>query len=235
MGPGRASPRERTLAGWAGMAGACCYSWYLAAPLFGTRLDPTRAYVSEFAVPGSPGSAWFRIADVAAGVLIILLAAGLQRSAVRPVDRRETVGAAAVAVVGLTAVVDGLHPMECAPSADPACRLAEQAQPLMGQLTDLHTLSGLAGVAAATTAMVTLSRPRAGDRPRRTGVRPGQVCAAALVLLAAVVSVLALTGADGVGVVEHLQLMLVAGWVAAVSAMLVGSRRSRREVMDRAR
>lgn len=212
--------RRRALAGWAGLAGACCYSWYLAAPLTGTRLDPTRAYVSELVVPGSPGSAWFRIADITAGALIIVLAAGLWKRTDNPA-RRDTLGALAVAVIGATATVDGLDPMTCAPSVDPACRLAEQSQPLLGQLTDLHTASGVIGVVAALVAMASL-----GYRPTRepAGGRLwwlGPVCAGAVLSLGGVLSALALADGPGVGVVEHVQLLLIAGWLTAMSTTLI--------------
>ena len=212
--------RWTVYAGWAGLAGVCCYSWSLFAPLAGGRLDPTRAFVSELAVPGSPGSGWFRAADVAAGVLIVVLAVGVREWLGRP-GGRGTAGAVGVGTVGAASIVDGVSPMACAPSADPVCARVEQSAPLLGQLTDLHTVSGVVGMIAAAAAMVLVGRRAKRVLPRRWFWWLGVACSAAVLLLGSALSALALFGDPGVGVVERVQLLIVASWLGVVSAMLI--------------
>jgi hypothetical protein len=229
----RVVPRVRrriACAGWAGIAGICCYSWFLFAPLGGGRLDTTRAFVSELAVPGSPASGWYRGADVAAGVLIIVLARGVREWLGRPA-RGAMAGAVLVATVGAAAIVDGVSPMTCAPSADPVCRRIEQSQPLLGQLTDLHTVSGVLGMTAAAAAMILVGRRARPVLRRRWVMWVGVAGCVAVLLLGSVLSALALFDGPGVGIVERVQLLVVASWLGAVSAMLILRRPPRPEVL----
>ncbi|GAA2900653.1 hypothetical protein GCM10010472_68680 [Pseudonocardia halophobica] len=202
------------------MAGACCYCWFLLAPLAGGRLDATRAFVSELEVRGSPGSGWFRAADVAAGVLILLLAVGMWEWLRRP-GGRGTAGPVLVGTVGAASIVDGVSPMACAPSVDPVCARIEQSRSLLGQFTDMHTVSGVVGMIAAAAAMVLVGRGAERVLSRRWSWWFGVACCAAVLLLGSALSALALSGGPGIRTVEQAQLLVVAGWLAAVSAMLI--------------
>jgi hypothetical protein len=171
-------------------------------------------------VPGSPASGWYRAADVAAGVLIIVLAGGV-REWLGGLARGGMAGAVLVGTVGAAAILDGARPMTCAPSADPVCRRIEQSQPLLGQLTDLHTVSGVVGMTAAAAAMILIGR-RAGRVLRRGWVMwVGVAGCVAVLLLGSALSALALFDGPGVGIVECVQLLVVASWLGAVSAMLI--------------
>jgi hypothetical protein len=202
------------------VAGVCCYIWFLFAPLAGRRLNPTRAFVSELAVRGSPDSSWFRAADVAAGVLIVVLAEGVWEWLGRP-SGRGLAGPAGVGMVGGAGIVDGISPMTCAPSADPVCRRVERSAPLLDQLTDLHTVSGVVGMIAAAAAMVLVGHQARRVLHRRWLWPLGMACCAAVLLLGSALSALALFGGPGVGAVELVQLLIVAGWLGVVSAMLI--------------
>jgi hypothetical protein len=171
-------------------------------------------------VPGSSGSGWFRAADVAAGVLIVVLAVGIREWLGRP-GGRGMAGAVGVGTVGAASIVDGVSPMTCAPSADPVCARVEQSAPLLGQLTDLHTVSGVVGMIAAAAAMVLVGRRASRVLSRRWLWWLGVACSAAVLLLGSALSALALLGGPGVGTVEPVQLLIVASWLGVVSAMLV--------------
>jgi hypothetical protein len=202
------------------VAGVCCYCWFLFAPLVGGRLDRTRAFVSELAVRGSPGSGWFRAADVVAGVLIVVLAVGVWEWLRRPAGWGMA-GPVLVGTVGAASIVDGVSPMACAPSVDPVCARIEQSRSLLGQLTDLHTVSGVVGMIAAAAAMVLVGRRARHGLSGRGLWWFGVACGAAVLLLGSALSASALFDGPGVGTLERAQLLIVASWLGAVSAMLI--------------
>jgi hypothetical protein len=202
------------------VAGVFCYCWFLFAPLAGGPLDPTRAFVSELAVRGSPGSYWFRAADVAAGVLIVVLAVGVWEWLRRP-GGRGMAGPVLVGAVGAASIVDGARPMACAPSVDPVCAGIEHTRSLLGQLTDLHTVSGVVGTIAAAAAMVLVGRWAKRRLFQRWLWWFGVACCAAVLLLGSALSALTLVGGPGVGTLEKVQLLIVASWLGVVSAMLI--------------
>jgi hypothetical protein len=159
------------------------------------------SYVSELGAPTQPAGAFFRTTDVVAGVLIVVLAVALRGSL--PRDWRRDAGATALGLAGASSVFDGWHPIACAPSTDPACRLREDTMGLLGQLREPHTASSVAGVTAAIASMVVLGH-LLGSEPgsRRAFGLFGQVAASVVTGLS--LAEIPLTTADpGVGLIER--------------------------------
>lgn len=146
--------RWQTIGGLAGLVAALAYSSFPLADPLGSTFDPMNSYVSELGTPTQPAGAFFRTTDVVAGVLIVVLAVALRGSLSR--DWRRNAGTAAPGLAGASSVFDGWHPIACAPSADPACRLREDTMGLLGQLREPHTVSSVAGVTAAIASMAVL-------------------------------------------------------------------------------
>ncbi|MDQ6776698.1 MAG: DUF998 domain-containing protein [Actinomycetota bacterium] len=152
---GRASASIRLAGASAALIAAPAYSSFL---LGGWLLPPAErgsAFISELEVSSRPYSWLFRLCDVVAGVAIIAAAVVLYR--VLAGYRRAGAAVTAVAVLGMTSVVDGTTTMACLPSVDPRCAAAEHnASGLVGQLIAVHTDSGVLGFLAAAAAAVLL-------------------------------------------------------------------------------
>lgn len=120
-GIGRGGQRElgwrRRGLGWLTVVAGCGYSVFVLAGLFGSRLDPARAYVSELAAHDQPGSLFFQLADVVVGAVVVLAGSALARAGARRLGRAGLWFAA----FGVATVLDSAAPMVCAPSAGSAC------------------------------------------------------------------------------------------------------------------
>jgi hypothetical protein len=166
------------------------------------------------------------------GALVVVFALGL-RSRLGGRDGRSTwrreVGCALLVAVGAFSILDAAHPMSCAPSVDAACDQAERVRPLLAQLTDLHTASGVAAALAASAAMVLIGG-EAAQRANAPWLRAlSAIWGTALLVLGGLIGLLDTLGVPGAGVAERAQILLLSSWLAVLAALLiVGSGRARR-------
>lgn len=118
--------------------GSLCYlSWVAAPRVAAGGLDPVSTYASELAATDQPGSAFFRMGDVLAGLLVataaVLWLRTLRSGEPRPdthgrlLSRPVRFGVLALAIFGVVTVADAASPLSCAPSADAACAARESA------------------------------------------------------------------------------------------------------------
>jgi hypothetical membrane protein len=198
------------------MVAAACYSSFLAAAPLGSRLSMTDSYVSELGVPGQPASAFFRMTDFVAALLIVVLAAALLVR-LRP-EVRGTLGCLFLAGVGVASAFDALSPMPCTPSTSQTCRQRVDQVAIIVQLHQGHTLSSVLGVFAAQMAMLLLGISR---RVRRWWPWLGRASlAGGLLLVALGVSEVPLSVGHGVGAVERFHVLLISAWIALVGWQL---------------
>jgi hypothetical membrane protein len=214
--PSPAARRRLALGGVAGLVGAAAYSSFPVARLLGSTLDPVNSYISELGVRTQPASAFFRVTDVLAGLLIMALALVLRDGL--PRDRRREAGRAALAMAGAASVFDGWHPMGCTPSIDVRCRPHPDVIGLFAQLREAHTISSVTGVVAALASMLLLGR-LLGESPRwRYLGAMGQLAAVAVIALGLLELPLTLTN-HWVGLVERASVLCISYWYATLAVL----------------
>ena len=99
------------------------YSMWILEFVLPTGLSPLRSFVSEHYVVSQPYHALLRSADVAAGVVYMVVASRLAR-----VLRHDLAGVAVViglGVFGLTTVTDAVFVPDCIATTDPVCERLE--------------------------------------------------------------------------------------------------------------
>jgi len=132
---------------------AATYSSFLLAGWAHSPLPATTSLVSELEARGQPHHLFFRLTGVLSGIAILAVA-GLCTRCLPPTTRARS-GCVLLAVLGIATIADGATQMACAPSIDVVCRDQEESvHGLLAQLAQLHTVSGLIGFAAATSAML---------------------------------------------------------------------------------
>ena len=207
--------------GLIGFVGIVAYSDFPVQWLVNSHLSPLRSYVSELAVAGQPARSFFRASDIVAGAGLVAVANLLMRW--QPTNRAAVAHLSAM-VAGVSAIVDGLWPMPCAPSIDLSCRATEEAIHTT-QFVQPHTASSLIGFTALVCAIglygTALTRhPRYG----RLGAS-GLAAAAAAALLGGVDVAMCLTASTSlVGLVERIQVSVIAVWLAALTLCVAGDR-----------
>jgi hypothetical membrane protein len=200
----------------AGLLAGVCYSSFLLARPLGSRLSLTESYVSELEVAGQPASAFFRLTDVVAALLIVVLAIALVRRLARerPAEMRATVGCLFLAGLGLAAAADALFPMSCTPSTSEACRREVDDVAIIAQLHQGHTLSSVLGVFAAQAAMLLLGVSPRVRRRWPALARASLACGLALVVLG--LSEVPLSTQHRLGAIERLHVLLISAWLATL-------------------
>ena len=203
------------------MVAALMYSSFLLSYVVPT--GRTIDFVSELERPGAPNAGWYRASDVLAGLLLILLARLMWPN--RNGQRVIRCALAAVAVVGLSSVLDGVSSMDCEPSVQSACEIADNSvSGLLQQLLIGHTLSGLAGFAAAGLGAAWCARA-AWQRALASGMRAGDAATVMMRLHIALAAAIGLCGlADvallllnaDVGVVERVRIVVASVWIAVL-------------------
>lgn len=217
----RADSDARVTARWeARVVAGCClcaavlYSLWMLGPWINPGLDALNGYVSEFAARDQPGSRLFRIGDGLAG----LLAAAAAVTGIR-YSGGGVVGWSGLLVFGVATGLDGaLTPMTCASYVDSGCAVRE----LVGALPATHTLHEMTSSVAALGMLVAMGG-LAGSGigpPARWG---WAWCA--VTGLATVVTLGALWMGTGAGVVQRVQLSLIATWLIALA--VAGAHRTR--------
>lgn len=202
----------------AAVAAAVVLSAWMLEPLLPTGVDPTSGLIGELAAEGVPYNRFFRGADRAAGILLVL-AAGLGLGLGRR-SRLLRASWSAALVVGLALLALSLLPLDCAMSADAACAAAAGG----GRLSAAHTahlvISAVAALAAlAGTGAFALHRWRAGapDRlvPLALLLLQSTAMAAALVLLQAGGP----PPVEGLGVAQRVHATALALWPATMGLL----------------
>jgi hypothetical protein len=220
-GLSRASMRRRLLIGAAGAAGLVAtvlFNAYLLAGPLGSRLSAANSLVSELEVPGQPTSTALRLADAVAGLLTVILAAGLLYHL--PRERHATVGALSLAVFGLASIADTAYPMTCTPSTDLSCRrMVDNLSPL-AQLHHPHTICSTIAVLAIVIAMLVLSRSPA-IRAWSPWLGPASAGVGILVSALNLAELPLITLGRWVGILERGHLLLMSAWVAVLAGYLV--------------
>lgn len=217
----RADSDARVPARWkARVFAGCCacaaalYSLWVLGPWINPGLDALNGYVSEFAARDQPGSRLFRIGDGLAG----LLAAAAAAAGIR-CSGGGLVGWGGLLVFGVATGLDGaLTPMTCASYVDSGCAVRE----LVGALPATHALHEVTSSVAALGMLVAMAGlARAGIGPPANW---GWAWCSATGL-ATVVTLGALWIGAGAGVVQRVQLGLIATWLIALA--VAGARRRR--------
>jgi hypothetical membrane protein len=107
---------------------AALYSNWILLPVFHGSA-PEHNFVSELGARNVPHAAVFNSLTIVAGVMITVLALGWRKQfATRhEVSLHGLIAAAALLVVGVGNVIDGILPMDCSPSMSAQCEIAENA------------------------------------------------------------------------------------------------------------
>jgi hypothetical protein len=204
-----------------GLLAAALNCAFLLQGLTRSRLPVANSLISELEARDQPGSALFRAASLLAGLLTIALAAGVRRRL--PPGALGGAGCAALALSGLSGVVDALLRMDCAPSVDLVCRRHEQ----FGALSwphQLHTWSSVLEAAALLASLWLLGRHlRAAPGWRRISL-VGTVGGGALIAYSGVVTVMAAYYLPGVGLAQRFQVLAFSAWLAALALATPASR-----------
>jgi hypothetical protein len=172
------------------------------------------SFVSELGARGEPNATFFRLSDVVAGSL--LLVGAIAAYAVLPRNLALRAGIVSAAVFAALTFADGLLPLDCAPTADAACRAAEDA----GTVSWQHAAHNLTGVTEGILAPLALLLIALGSwQLRRRRLLPPEWEAQWQLLtiigvlytgLSASIAVLYLTHTEGVGLLQRLQIVLYA-------------------------
>jgi hypothetical protein len=217
-------------AGWTGLVGAWSNCTFLLGRLSGSRLDPTRSFISELSVPHQPGAYWYRLTDLVAGLLIIVLAIGCAAWLNHPsaqVRRPARAGCVMTALIGALSIIDAARPMPCSPTLDPRCARQEDSLGVLGQLTDLHTMAGVASTLAAVAAMTLLGiafAHRADPRQHDTALaRLSIVCATAMALAAGSITIACANKLPWQGAIERGQLLVQSLWLTTLGISLINT------------
>jgi len=117
----RWTPRTRT-AGWLGLVCAALYSYLMLEIPLG-QVSMKTAFVSELSARDQPWHQLFEAFDITSGVLMVLIALALAK--VVPAGRGPTWGWISVIGFGVSTLLVGSLPMDCAASMTKACALAE--------------------------------------------------------------------------------------------------------------
>ena len=224
---GRAEPTTRRAgrrSGWttaSGLGAAVLNCAFVLQGLTPATLDPTDSLVSELEAGNQPGSGLFRLASLLFGLVTVAFAAGLRRRL--PPGRAGVAGCWALAVFGLSSVVDSLVPLECAPSADERCRRLEASGPL-SWFHDGHTYSGVVGLLAVLASLLLLGRHLEGRPGWRRASLVGRVGFPWLAVYSAVVAAMTVLFSPGLGVAQRLQILAFSCWLVVLALSPEGGR-----------
>lgn len=130
-------------------------------------------------------------------------------------------GCLLLALAGLGSVVDGASSMRCEVTATSSCAVASTAGGLLGELSAVHTDSGLAGLLGIAGGAVLLGLASEPRWPVSGKVSLGLgLCVAATGLLDLA---LLLVSAD-IGAVERVRTLLSSGWLLLIAGWLISAK-----------
>ena len=203
-----------------GVLAWCAAATYSSFPLAGWAHSPlpaTTSLVSELEATGQPHHLFFRLTGVLSGIAILAVAALCTRCL--PPTTRARSGCVLLAVLGIATIADGATQMACAPSIDVVCRDQEESvHGLLAQLAQLHTVSGLIGFAAATSAMLLIGT---ATEPRTRVFRLVSIgCGLGVASLGLIDIPLLLTNSV-IGLGERGRVLLISIWLAGLGAWML--------------
>ncbi len=194
---------------------AATYSSFLLAGWAHSPLPATTSLVSELEATGQPHHLFFRLTGVLSGIAILAVAALCTRCL--PPTTRARSGCVLLAVLGIATIADGATQMACAPSIDVVCRDQEESvHGLRAQLAQLHTVSGLIGFAAATSAMLLIGTATETRVFRLVSIG----CGLGVASLGLIDIPLLLTNSV-IGLGERGRILLISLWLAALGARML--------------
>lgn len=202
------------LATVSGVGAAVCECAFLVERLSPSSLSPLNSLLSELEARDQPGSGFFRSASLLFGVMAVVFAWSLRRRL--PPGRTGLAGCWAIALSGLGAVADGLMPMDCAPSVNLACRIREE-HGVVGLSHQLHTWSSVLGTAALLASLWLLGRHLRGRPGWGVAASVGRSGFVWLTAVSVLVSAMTLLYLPGLGIVQRLQTLGIAGWLAVLA------------------
>lgn len=196
---------------------ALANSWFVLALLLPGTLAPATTFISEHAARGQPFAYLFRAADLLTGASLLLgVLAGGWRA---PRNRWLLVAGAALFTYGACTLADSVLPLDCVPSVDPGCRVAE----LAGSVSVQHQAHSVTGVVEGVAVVLASYGLSLGTRfsPGWAGFsRAAGVIGALQVGFAIAVSWLWLAGVLAVGWPQRLATVLVSVLFAMLAANL---------------
>jgi hypothetical protein len=192
------------------------YSAFLLDPF--TQPAGTRQveFISELEVAGHPWSWVYRLADVGAGLAMLITAAALRATLGRWPGT--DLGCALLGLAGAASVIDGVTSMRCDASAGGACTVAEHTTGgLLSELGALHTDSGLAGLLGVAAAAVLLGRALVARWPAwgRLSIAFGIAVA-----ITGLLDLALLLLETDVGAAERTRTLLTSGWLVLLGGWL---------------
>ena len=178
-------------------------------------------YLSELSATDQPYDLFFRGGDLVTAVILVAL--GLH--ALRLWRHRGawwTVAAAALLLFGVSTFLDSFLGMDCSPTLNEACRVAEAT----GQLSTAHyahTVTSV-GAQAGIVASMVASAIALLRTPRRSRSRTRAVLVVAAVEVVALAVMLVMIAADvpGLGYPQAAMVVVASLWFAAIGFGLVG-------------
>ncbi len=213
---GRAVVRVRArlaLAALLGLLAAGLYSdWVLERRVDGPA-DPRRGFVSELGAVGQVHNGLFNALQVATGLLLLLLMFELRR--VLGTTRLLRAATSLLVVFAAGNAVDGVLPMDCAPSLSTACAQAENAG-LVSWRDRAHTVESVATIVALLVAMALLAVALARTRHWRALAVATAALVPPLTALETYQAVRVLTH-HLIGTVERVSTALITVWLAALA------------------
>jgi hypothetical protein len=192
------------------------YSAFLLSPLTGPPGTRRVEFISELEVAGHPWSWLYRLADVGAGLAIVVTAAAVRVA----LGRRPgaDLGCALLGLAGAASVIDGVTSMRCDALAGSSCTVAQHtAGGLLSELAVLHTDSGLIGLLGVAAAAVLLGRVLVAQWP--AWGRVSMAFGIAVAITGLLDLALLLLGAD-VGAAERIRALLSSGWLVLLCGWL---------------
>lgn len=202
------------MATWTLIVGSITNVAFLVEGYVGADLSRTMSLVSELGGRGEPAAMFFRMSDLVTGVLLFTGAACLW--ALLPSNRLLRAGIASSMVFALATGADAFLPLDCAPTVDAACRVAEAAGTVSWQ-HDAHSITGIVESITASAAMLLIA---AGVwRAHRRGSLPDEwdalwqqlvVFGGIYAALSLVIAAMYVAEAGPIGTVQRVQIVIYA-------------------------
>jgi hypothetical protein len=204
------------------LAGGLLYANWLVQLVLPVHLNPFTTYVSELSALSQPYHSVFRTMDVISGLAVAsgaALALAISRRGAAAVS-----GWIAVALFGLSNVMDALTPLQCTITVRTACR-APRDHDVWRWLGDPHLYASLGEevfFVAAWIAICFALRSSGAPATRRIAVILGAAAVSASIAAGALTADLTFLGHDALlGLPQRVEVLLMAVWIAVVPARML--------------
>lgn len=224
--PARARARRRAHLGVVVLlvVGGLAYADWVLQLLLPVHADVRTSFISELSAPDQPFHAWFRVADITGGVLMVV--GGAAAWVLRP--RRWAVWAPLLAL-GLAVVVEAALPLEASMTFGSGAASAPAAgtSAWWARISEPHGVASLADSLAYLVLLVTGTRALTAQHVRPLLRRPLTVVGVTAAVLgfaqAAQTALFLIVGhAVDLGLVQRVEVGLAALWLAVVPAVALG-------------